>query len=42
MRKNVPPLMVDTEVWVPTDFLYKEWIDKKLVLDAGEIAEYGR
>ena len=38
----VPDVMINTEVWVPSGYQYNDWLDSRLVDDAGTISSHGR
>ena len=39
---SIPEVMINTEVWVPSDYQYYNWVDCQLVDKAGIISTHGR
>lgn len=39
---SIPEVMINTEVWVPSDYQYYNWVDSQLVDKAGVISTHGR
>ncbi|CAH3138826.1 unnamed protein product [Porites lobata] len=39
---SIPEVMINTEVWVPSDYQYYNWVDSQLVDKAGIISTHGR